>query len=223
MTSDNPTGGAPAAPASNPFSGEAGPSAAQVQGSESVAQLRSDPSFMKGLTAHDPRARQPYLDRWEKAHMQQSGTPQAPAAFAERPPSEIDGDGAKLDYMVGPKSAHEYVFSLPEGATADPGLPQFRDQVFQAGVAPLVANQIWKALPQTEAMSEPDYQAAVRAAATAVRGQEGGDATVRAAHAYGSKLMQQGRLWERAVLAAYTTPSGILELGRLARRASRNS
>jgi hypothetical protein len=188
-----------------------------------VAQLKSDPAFLRGLQAHDPRERQSYLDRWEKAHMAQAGTPQVPSAFAERLPSEVDGDGAKLDYMLAPKSAHEYVFSLPEGATADPGLSGFRQQVFEAGVAPAIANNLWKSLPAIEAMDAGAYQSAVRAAATAVRGQEGGDATVREAHAFGEQLAAKGALWQRAVLAAYTTPSGILELGRLARRASRTS
>jgi hypothetical protein len=210
-----------AAPAANPFAGEDGPSAGQVQGLETVQQLMADRDFMRGLQSHSPRDRQPFLDRWEAAHKAQAGTPEAPSAFPQQAPSDIDGDGAKLDYLLGPRAPHEYVFSLPDGATADPGLDTFRQQVFETGVAPAIANNLWKSLPAIEAMSEPDYQAAVRTAATAVRGQPGGDATVRAAHAYGEKLMSQGRLWERAVLAAYTTPSGLLEIARLARRASR--
>jgi hypothetical protein len=211
----------PGGQTANPFAGEAAPSPAQVNGAATVAQLRNEPGFMKGLQAHSPRERQAYLDRWEAAHKAQAGTPEAPSAFPQQSPSEVDGEGARLDYELSPKAPNEYVFSLPSGATADLALPQFRQEVFETGIAPAVANSLWKSLPAIEAMPQADYSAAVRAAGNAVKAQPGGAESVALALATGQRLAAKSVLWERAVQAAFSTPSGLLELARIGRKGAR--
>lgn len=214
---DEIQGGTPA----NPFAAEAPPSAGQIQGAETVAGLSADPAFIAGLTAHDPLHRQPFLERWERAHQAQAGTPGAPSAYAKQTPGGVDGDGARLDYEVGPRDPGEYLFSLPPDAPLNPNLPGFRQQAFEAGVAPAVANMLWKSLPQIEALPDAAYKAQARQTREAIERMPGGRDTLKAAVELGNRLAERGPLWERAIAAAFVTPAGVHELARLARRAAR--
>jgi hypothetical protein len=208
-------------PSSEVFKGEVSPQPSSMPpapGLNAVQTLQADASFMAQLTHRDPRVRAPALEKWEKAHMAVAGTPDAKPEHRQ---TTIENDGDRLEADLSPHSERAYIFPIPEGTKAVEGLDQFRAELFQAKVAPEIANHIWRELPKIEALDHATWQGQVRSAREIVEAQPGGKATIADAGWAAAEFEKRGDLWQRAVAAAVTTPAGILELARLARRANR--
>ena len=208
----------------DPFAGEAGtapapaPGAPNLNAKAEIQRLMTDPEFQAKLNNREPRIRQPAMEAWEALHMAAAGTPDAVAAHKTTP---LDNDAAILEAQIGPKAASEYAFTPPKGFDLDPGMDQFRQDAFASGIAPQIANQLWRDAPRIEAMPDEAHTAQCQNACSVVRAMPGGQETLQAAARMCARFEARGPLWARAMQVAITQPAALLELARLDRRAGR--